>query len=457
MSDGVLSLDDFDTSGNGDASTDAETNDDDSEPETDELREICEAIGADFDHAEAYLDNNSVERETLVDFAELLRDNAELTELLEEYRMLNDKYRILQIYLLNADAEYTRWADRFYYGDGDNDNPGDGSYNDVQYRVRNESDGNLIWYKALFPEPQAEYYPGDPVLWGERPDDDTHIYVSDSFVEQYLDAGCTMVVDGDTKPRPPSDSELEAMGDDTQESGGQENPDEGDAFDPTQYSISELRDRVDGLTLDMAIDALAAEQNRDDQYAGGRQGAVELLERRINDLHDSDDEQAAQESDDGDDGEQQSLDNVAGGDDREYPDVWDMTSKEIAAEVDTWDLEVCDKMLAKERQHPEHDGGRKGVKQQIESRISTIESSGGADATGGSDDDGEAGIAEKAGAALDVAPKLDPDGVHTLHQHDWSKQDIVDFFRGNDVDPDSVVGLVADEGWTKDEVFELMG
>lgn len=451
MSDGVLSLDDFDTSGNDGASTDAETNDGD---DSDELRELCDEINADFDHAEAYLANNSVERETMVDFAKLLRDNPELMELLEEYRMLNDKYRILQIYLLNDDADYTRWADRFYYGDGDSDNPGDGSYNDVQYRVRNESDGNLIWYKALFPEPQAEYYPGDPVLWTERPDDDTHIYVSDSFVEQYLDAGCTMVVDGDTKPRPPSDSELEAMGDDTQNADEQENPDEGDAFDPTQYSISELRDRVGGLTLDMAIDALATEQNRDDQYAGGRQGAIDLLEGRINELHDRDDGDDEPEPDDG---EQQSLDNVASGDDVEYPDVWDMTSKEIAAEVDTWSLEVCDKMLAKERQHPSHDGGRKGVKQQLKSRISDIESSGGADVTGGSDDDGEAGVAEKAGAALDVAPKLDPEGVHTLHQHDWSKDDIVTFFRGNDVDPESVVGLVDDEGWTKDEVFELMG
>lgn len=264
MSDGVISLDSVDAVSSNDDSTDSQSTA--STSDAAELRDVCEQLGADHDHAQAYVDENG-SKSDLIDFAQRLLSNEELWESQEEYRRMNCIHRIILRWLRADDAEYTAYTGEFY---GDSDDPEPGTYNHVQERSR-ESDGNLMFYQALFPEPVTAYWDSDPVLWHEfdslgyeENERDTHIYVTLEFAEQYGD----YTIDG--KPRPPSNSELDggsSSSSDSSSSGGNTG---GLLLDPSDFTVPDLRDKLQdhlegGASPDQFRDVLEAEQASKDR------------------------------------------------------------------------------------------------------------------------------------------------------------------------------------------------
>lgn len=279
---GVLSLDDFSSSGN-DSSTDSETTSGDD----DSLKAVCEEIGADYDHASEYVDVHG-SKDDLVDFARELQDDDELWAVQEEYRQGNDIHRIVRNYLRGHELEFTAYTQGsgdnpgFY---GDTDDPEPGTYNHVQDKSR-EMGGNLAMYRALFPEPVTEHWDDDAVCWHEfdslqyssdrSEQTDSHIYVPASFVEEYNDF--TIEVAGEQKPRPPANEELGVANDGG--SSGSNLP-----FDPTEFTIAELEDELESVDydVDQLEVALEAEKSKNP-----RKGAKRVLRDEIDAMEESD-------------------------------------------------------------------------------------------------------------------------------------------------------------------------
>jgi hypothetical protein len=226
MSNGVISLDAV--SGNDTSGTEAETNDD---AGFSELREACEAIGADADNAvERVKEDGGADEESLIATAREIADDDALWVALEQYRVMNDLHRIKQNHLLDSQREFTEWAAAFY---GDTEDPDEGTYNHVQQNARSMGDeANLYYYKALFPEPSLAQYPAEQaVVWEERPDEDSHIYVTDDFAEAY--SHLTLTIDGEERPVPPWD--------DASDGGSSEG---GEGLDPRDFTVDGLKDEV---------------------------------------------------------------------------------------------------------------------------------------------------------------------------------------------------------------------
>jgi hypothetical protein len=280
MSNGIISLDDI--SGN-DGSTDAQTSgSDDSDSGSDfaALESACDPIGADFENAkDAVKHRDGITEDDLIELAEKLAEDDDLWNLMEEYRTWNDQKRMILFHFRSHEKEFTNFAGAFW---GDSENPDEGTYNHVEDRAR-DSDGNLYYYKALFPEPHMEHYPSDnAVVWQERPDEDSHIYVTAQFVDEYSDY--QLEIDGQERPVPPWDGASTGTGGD---SGGS-----GDQFDPREYTISELEEELDQFDADELEAILEVEKE-----TKNRKGAKSALRDAI----DAREESGGDESDDGDD------------------------------------------------------------------------------------------------------------------------------------------------------------
>lgn len=238
MSNGVISLDAAQASSNDGSTTSDQTSDSD---DAAELRDVCEMIGADYDHATAYVDKHG-NKSDLIDFAQQLAGDDELWATQEQYRRMNDIHRIIRNHLRPHDLDFTTYTGAFY---GNSDDPEPGTYNHVQQKSR-EADGNLMFYRALFPEPVTDYWDSDAVLWQEfdslgynDDEQDSHIYVTADFVDEY--GNFTVEVNGQEKPRPPANSEV---GDGGGASSGSDSSSENLILDPAEYTVEGLRDEL---------------------------------------------------------------------------------------------------------------------------------------------------------------------------------------------------------------------
>jgi hypothetical protein len=273
MTDGIISLDDI--SGN-DGSTDAATSgSDDSGSDFAALESACDPIGADFENAkDAVKHRDGITEDDLIELAEKLAESDELWEMMEEYRTWNDQKRILVNHLRNHDKEFTDWSGAFF---GDSSDPAEGTYNDVQQRAR-DSDGNLYYYKALFPEPHMEHYPSDnAVVWQERPDEDSHIYVTAQYIEEY--GGFQAEIDGQERPVPPWNGASAGSSGNSGGSGGQ--------FDPREYTIKELEGELDQFDADELEAILEVEKE-----TKNRKGAKSALRDAIDAREEADDSES---------------------------------------------------------------------------------------------------------------------------------------------------------------------
>lgn len=233
---GVISLDDVQSTDSGTSSSDSGS--DSSADEYGDLEEAVESVGGDFEHAKLYVEQTNNEPEVLIEFAEGLNDG--LMQLHETYRQSSDRKRIDMNWLRNDDErDYGKWRGAFY---GDSDGSDDGTHNAIAQEVRDHENGNLFWYRAIFPEPQTEFWDSDAVLWYEFDsigyedgDQDSHIYVTRDFAEQYSDF--TIEVDGEARPRPPANSEMDQLGDSSSDSSDL-------MLDPRDFTVEELRDEL---------------------------------------------------------------------------------------------------------------------------------------------------------------------------------------------------------------------
>jgi len=262
-----------------DSSSDSETNSD-SASSMDELHDVCGAIDANIDAAEAYVDEHG-NKSDLIEQAKMLANDEELWALAEEYRRQVDLKRIIQGYLYNLDASFSAYLDTFW---GDYDDPEEGTFNDVQKRFR-DADLNLPMYKALFPEPAEQHWAREPVAWekfGELgPGDnekDSHIYVTQDYVEEFGD----FTLDNG-KPRPPSDSELSELdGDSSSDSSETATDATGTVFDPSKFNNDRVALKLEenSYTLDQLEALLEAEQDGKNRKGatGSIRDAIEAAE-----------------------------------------------------------------------------------------------------------------------------------------------------------------------------------
>lgn len=268
----------------GDDSTDS-TNDSDANEASgsDELREACEALGADYDHASDYVDVHG-KKDDLIEFAKALEGDDELAALHEAYRRMNDVHRIILNWLRNDSRSFTDFTGAFY---GDSDDPEPETYNFVQQQVRAEDNGNLIFYRALFPEPREEYWDSEPVCWHEfdalRYDTDSdnqvdsHIYVGSNWASEY--SGFTVEVDGEDRPRPPANDEIADFTSD-----GSNESDDSDSgsnvatknapFDPAEFNIPDLEDELDDVDYDEQQLRAALNMEKEGKQRKGAKGAL---------------------------------------------------------------------------------------------------------------------------------------------------------------------------------------
>lgn len=286
---GVLSLDEVQSSGNDAGSNDSETNDGGASADTDALKQACEAIGADYENASSYVSEHGKE-DDLTEFAQRLASDAELQAVQEKYRRFNDIHRIIRKYLRNADADFTAYTGAFY---GDSSSPDEGTYNFVQQESR-EVDGNLMFYRALFPSPDAEFWDNDPVLWHEFDStgysdgmQDSHIYVTQEFVSEYSGVN-SLEVQGDSKPVPPSNDMLN--GDD---SGSPASETSDSPFDPNSFTIPDLEEKLDNRDLSVdELESLLAEEKANAERKGAKNAirdAIDAAEQTASNGGDSDD------------------------------------------------------------------------------------------------------------------------------------------------------------------------
>lgn len=270
-----------------------------------QLDPVFEEIGADEDRVRRFIDEQGKSDE-ITNLAKELADSDELFELMEEYRRYVDLKRILQGYLYDADGDFSAFADEFW---GDTDDPEPETFNFVQQKAR-DSVGNLYYYKQMFPEPVEEHWEGEAVLWTERPDDDSDIYVTEQFVENFSDF--TMEVDGREVPRPPTASELAEM------DGGDSGSEQSVPIDTTEHTIPELEDAIEdampGLSVEQTENLLKHEKANKD-----RKGAKEAIHAAIDAAEKlADESDGVDESDESGDGF--SVGELAG-ELREDPDV----------------------------------------------------------------------------------------------------------------------------------------
>lgn len=289
----VLSLDDLQSSGNDGSNATETTSDSSSTGGSDDLEAACEAIGADYDHAKAYVDSHG-NKDDLTAFAQRLANSDELFDAMADYRQGNCIHRMIRNWLRSDDRDFTAFTGQFY---GNSDDPEPGTYNDVQQRSR-EMDGNLMFYQALFPSPVGERWDSDPVLWHEFDsigyDDgqqDTHIFVPREFVEEYGEF--SIEIDGESKPRPPANSEL---GGNSGNAGGSDAP----VIDPRNYTIDDLKEKLqsllsDGVPPEGFDEILEAERSGKD-----RKGAKEAIEDARNDASPDESDESDASLDDAD-------------------------------------------------------------------------------------------------------------------------------------------------------------
>jgi hypothetical protein len=302
-----------------DGSTNSTSNNDTSSAGSsskDELRELCEELGGDFDHAMLYVDQNG-QKDELIRYAKWWRDASdEDRELLCQYRAASGENRIRHGWLHDFEAEHDAsvsvWSQSFY---GDSDAPADGTYNDLQQQVRaDDFGGNLMFHQAIFPTPQEAYWPsGEAVLWHEYPDDkigygddkrDTHVFVDRQFIEEYRDY--TFTADGETKVRPPTNAEINERAIGESQDGGA-SVDRALPFNPSDFTVDELRDELDPVT-DFTVEGLESvleEEKRGNGRFNNRKNAKRAIRGALNELRDK------QSSDGSDDDGQQSLDEAA--------------------------------------------------------------------------------------------------------------------------------------------------
>jgi len=277
---GVISLDEI--SGTDDGSTDSE-NDDDA---FSELRDVCEPIGADVEHAiEAAKNDDGAPEEKLIETAREIYDDDELWVFLETYRSMNGPRRILENYMRGHEKEFTGFADAFW---GDTSDPDEGTYNYVQQQVRgHDSTANLYFYKCLFPEPDAEHFPGEPAVWEERPDDDSHIYVTREWMDTYSDY--TLEINGKERPFPPWDAIAGEAGD-----GDNNTEPGGDVLDPREMTVDDIKDALD--ERDLSMDELK-QLKEAESATENRVTALQAIRRAIADIRTGESE--PDETDDG--------------------------------------------------------------------------------------------------------------------------------------------------------------
>jgi len=253
------------------------------------LDPVFDTIGADTERVREFIKEQD-KGDAITDLAKALKDDDELWAMHEEYRRFTDLKRIIENYLYNRDDEFSAFTDEFW---GDYDDPEPGTFNYVQSAVRDHESGNLFFYKVMFPEPVEEHWDGEAVVWQEKPEQDSHIYVTEDFVNQY--SQFTMEVDGQSVPRPPNDEEVAAMsGRDSSESAStyQDVP-----IDTTEVTVSELKEQVRDSLAELSRDQLSnlydhEEANKD------RKTAKAFLEQEMETIgHDDGGDEGSAESD----------------------------------------------------------------------------------------------------------------------------------------------------------------
>jgi len=268
----VKSIEDLVNKSSNDDSTDSET---ETEGVTMSLPDVFVAIGADKERVKAEI-RDSGNDEELEKFAKKLADDGELWAAQEAYRRYSDLHRFKQNYLLNDNKrDYTMWAAGFY---GDSDDPEPDTYNGVQQKSR-DIGGNLYFYKTMFPEPVEEYWDSDPVLLVERPDDDSHIYVTEGFVDTY--GQFTMEVEGKTVVRPPSDAEIKELREtadvDADNDKDMETGDDTDFLLTNDMTNDEVKEEVEKIdNSEMLRNTLTFEQR-----TKNRKGAKDAIQNRL--------------------------------------------------------------------------------------------------------------------------------------------------------------------------------
>ena len=236
----VISLDEI--SGTDSESTDSESTNGDGA--FSELRDACNTVGGSVDVAiDRAKNDDSVTEGDLIDTANEIHNSSELWVALENYRLMVDQSRIIKNYLRGHDKEFTGFASAFW---GDTENPSEGTFNHVQQQVRgHDGTANLYYYKTLFPEPHAEHVGSEPVVWEERPDEDSHIYVTEEWLDSYADY--TLELAGEERVVPPWDS---VAGEATDGDNNNTEPD-GDVLDPREMTVAEIKTALDERALSM--------------------------------------------------------------------------------------------------------------------------------------------------------------------------------------------------------------
>lgn len=265
----TVKLSDMTGSSSNDTTNNGGAGDDESESD-DALIDAVESVGGDVDQVREYIDANGA-KDKFMSYIESLDDDKIAQG--EKYRRWNDQSRIRKNWLYNVDGSFSVWATSFY---GDSSDPEPDTYNGVQQESRDEMGVNLMFHKALFPEPVEEHWPGEPVLYHEFAErgygdgeQDTDIYVTQEFVEEYSDF--TVEIGGEAKPRPPTDDEIDAM-DNGGASASETTPVADDGYRSMDHDElkQEARDRgiaddVDLRSKNNIIEALVA----DDEAEGG--------------------------------------------------------------------------------------------------------------------------------------------------------------------------------------------
>lgn len=261
---GVISLDNISSTTEEQSGNNADSNSDqelEGDAGVEDLREACELVGADFDHVlTRVMNDSSLDAKDLINFMQNLSNDDELWESQEQYRCYSDIHRIKTFHLQSRDEDRTKWSQAFY---GDSDDPSEGTYNWYQQRSR-DLNGNLYWYRAIFPEPVEEHFPGNPVVWQERPDDDTDIFVTEEFMEEY--EPYAIEIDGEMRPVPPTD----------EQAGSGSSPSDSDAIDPREMTVDEIKDSLTDLSESELEQLLEVEEATKD-----RKTAKEAIRREI--------------------------------------------------------------------------------------------------------------------------------------------------------------------------------
>ena len=293
----VIDIDDMASSAESSANNGgAEADDGGSSSGPDALEQAVEQIGGNYESVKEYVDENG-RKEDVMAFYERLANDDELWALMEDYRRKIDQKRILSNWMYDMDADFEAWRGEFW---GDSDDPEPGTFNAVQQAAR-DSDGNLMWYKAAFPEPVEDFWEGEAVLFAERPGDDSHIYVTEEWVDTY-DQFAKDVPGVGVRPMPPGDSEI---GDAQSGGSGGSDADESTEIDAPfaidTYPANDAQKKIrEGWALGELKKLRKLEVESDKTKAGGRKTVRNLLDKKIEGAREGDesggsDEQATLE------------------------------------------------------------------------------------------------------------------------------------------------------------------